>query len=142
MIPGCATHKLCDLEKNPLVSVGPRFLVCNMGANNTYHAEWRSTKVNQCLSQRELCKCQASLITTLIGQCLKNPLSGIYSWPRAPAQIKTGSSRPCPQKAQTSRGASWLPQDNSITSFYRSPLMWIQPRPAASLLMKMPVKEL
>jgi len=53
LIPGCATHKLCDLEKNPLVSVGPIFLVCKMGANNTCHAEWRSTKVNQCLSQSE-----------------------------------------------------------------------------------------
>lgn len=114
LTPGCATHKLCDLKKNPLVSVGPHFLVCKMeggwAVNNTYHAEWRSTKVNQCLSQRELCKCQASLITTLTGRCLKNPLSGIYSWPRAPAQIKTGSSRPCPQKAQTNGGASWLPQ--------------------------------
>lgn len=41
----------------------------------------------------------ASLFPNLLpDQCLETALAGIYSLPRAPALIKTGSPRPCPQR--------------------------------------------
>lgn len=72
---------------------------------------------------------------------LKNPLGGMYSLPRASAQVKTGSLKLCSQGADQWRGPLAILQENSIL-LLEQPFGVDVTQAAASLLMKEALKHL